>query len=89
MFAIVARGAGRLVIAGDLVGSSVLELDRSLRAAGPGVAVDLSELRRLDDTGAASLRRWRDQGVVLTGVSPRVSLLMNSPTPLPDHDSRR
>lgn len=89
MFAILTRGSNRLVMAGDLTGATVPELDRSLRAAGPGVGLDLSELRLLDAAGAACLRRWRDEGVVLTGVAPRVALLMQSPVPLPDPDSRR
>jgi anti-anti-sigma regulatory factor len=89
MFAIVTRGSDHIVMAGDLVGATVIELDRALRAAGPGVVLDLSELRLLDHVGAACLRGWRDEGVVLTGVSPRVSLLIQSPASLSDPDSTR
>lgn len=70
-------GKQELHVAGWLAGDAVGALEHAVAEA-PGAAVNLAELRGLDEGGESLLRRLRGNGTALTGVSPFMALLLRS-----------
>ncbi len=70
-------GKQELSVAGQLAGEAVGALEQAVAEA-PDAALNLAELRGLDEAGEALLRRLQGNGTTLTGVSPFMSLLLRS-----------
>ena len=70
-------GKSELHVAGQLAGDAVQALEQAVADA-PGVALNLAELRGLDEEGEGLLRRLQGNGTTLTGVSPFMTLLLRS-----------
>ena len=78
MFAIMVRQGGKVVvIAGNLLASTIPELEMELGRV-PRRTLDCSELRRVDAAGAAFLKRWQRAGGTMVGVSRLVALLLDA-----------
>ncbi len=65
-------------IVGRLTEDGVVELHTLAQAAPGPVTLDLRDLRFADAPGLRSLRELRAAGTTLTGVSPYLSLLLES-----------
>lgn len=70
-------GAPEILVAGHLSGEAVLALEQAVRET-PDATLNLAELRGLDEEGEGLLRRLQGNGTTLTGVSPFMSLLLQS-----------
>ena len=73
----VRQGGKTVAIAGNLSAAALAELEGELVRA-PRTTLDCSELRRVDDAGAAFLKRWRRSEGTLVGVSQLVALLLEA-----------
>ena len=65
-------------VAGRLVGEGAGELSRVCTGSPRPLRIDLSGLLQADELGLSLLRSLRDSGAGLTGVSPFISLLLDS-----------
>ncbi len=75
------EGSTVVHVAGRLVGKNVEELDRVCASKGKELSIELSGLMEADEVGLSLLRSLRDAGAVLTGVSPFMSLLLETRVP--------
>ena len=66
----------RISIAGELLADGVGELKQAAGAIGGCLELDLSDLRFVDDDGAATLRRLIDNGAIAIGASPFIKNLL-------------
>ena len=65
-------------VVGWLKGEGAEELLRVVDDAGPGLVLDLSELREADALGIDALRSLAARGVRLTQVPPLIALMFDS-----------
>lgn len=68
---------------GRLSRQGVAELERVVRMTSGPVTLDLTNLLSADDAGVAALRGFSGRGVPLVGVSPYMSLLLETEHPRP------
>ena len=61
---------------GWLTADETAELERAVSGAGPGVALDLTELRSADRAALEILRSLKVRGAELRNVSPMIALLL-------------
>lgn len=93
------KAGGRVTIRvdGRLSQDGVPDLERTCRQASRPLVLDLTGLVSVDDTGIATLRRLRGEGVELAGPSPYIKLLLapvttsarTSPSPSRRRPTRR
>lgn len=67
-----------LHVVGWLKGEEANEMLRVVETAGPGLALDLSELRAADARGIEALRALADRGVRFTRVPQPIALMLDS-----------
>ncbi len=73
------HGAAHVLhVVGWLRGEEAEELLRVVETAGPGLALDLSELREANARGIEALRTLADRGVRLTRVPELIALMLDS-----------
>lgn len=70
---------GRISVAGSLRGEAVGALASALAGLGSSLVLDLTDLRGFDGPGERLLRRLQADGVRLTGLSPYLTLVLDSP----------
>jgi hypothetical protein len=72
-----AGGASVLHVVGWLQDEAVDELLRVTESAGPGMRLELAELRAADTRGIEALRHLAERGVALDGVPPLIALMID------------